>query len=113
MSLVPTVSYAYAALLLVGGLMGYVKGNSLPSLIAGGGSAALLAALEHFGRGQAGTNLGQAGVAGGLFFMMLKRFAASGKFMPAGLTAAASWVALGAFLARHFLSAAGSKSHTN
>lgn len=112
MALVPTASYAYAALMLLGGVMGYVKGGSMPSLIAGSASALILAGLEKYGGGSVGSNLGQAGVSAGLFVMMMRRFAASGKVMPAGVVAAASWLCLGAYLARHFLAGA-STAHTH
>ena len=39
---------AYAALVLVGGIMGYVQAKSLPSLIMGGSSAALLFGAAFF-----------------------------------------------------------------
>jgi uncharacterized membrane protein (UPF0136 family) len=88
----------YGLLLAVGGLMGYLKAKSKPSLIAGeiGGGLALLAAFGPLG--VAGTWLGLAlGAVFGVFFGI--RFAKSRKFMPGGLLAILSAVVLAVMVA--------------
>jgi uncharacterized membrane protein (UPF0136 family) len=83
----------YAVLLAVGGIMGFVKAGSRPSLIAGVASA--VAALVALGLSAAGSS---AGLPMGLFvsvFLLVffgSRFAKGRKFMPAGLMAAVSLV---------------------
>ena len=75
----------YAVLMLVGGIVGYTKGNSRPSLIAGVGSAVLLAAAWWLSRSQQATGfwLGAA-VAALLSAFFLYRLWTTGKMMPAG-----------------------------
>ena len=90
----------YAALLGAGGVMGYVKAGSRPSLIAGLVSAAIAAAalgLSFAGTGDAWLWLGLvlAGLMAGTFAARLRK---TGKFMPSGLLAGAS-VAMIAVLA--------------
>ena len=96
-----TASYAYASLLLIGGLAGAAKG-SVASLIAAGGAAATLVTLEAFGAKAAPVAAGvaQTLVAGGLCAMMGTRFAASGKVMPAGLVTVISGVMVIVYAAR-------------
>jgi uncharacterized membrane protein (UPF0136 family) len=76
----------YAALLAVGGLIGFLKAGSRPSLIAGVGSGivAIGALLLTFQSPVAGLVLGLV-LALGLIFMFAKRYRKSGKFMPSGL----------------------------
>lgn len=84
----------YAVLLAVGGVMGFVKAKSRPSLISGLASA--VAALVALGLAAAGTGFGfplglLLAVALAVFFGY--RYAAKGrKFMPAGLMAVVSLV---------------------
>jgi uncharacterized membrane protein (UPF0136 family) len=87
----------YAVLLGVGGLIGYLKAGSRPSLIAGSISA--LAALGALGLSAANHRMG---VPLGLllsitlFVLFGYRYAAkTRKFMPSGLLAIASLIVLG------------------
>ncbi|BGP14603.1 hypothetical protein JCM10213_001950 [Rhodosporidiobolus nylandii] len=72
--------FTSAGLIAVGGLMGFLKRGSVASLVAGGGSGAVLAY---------GVKTGDArlvvGVAAVLLVVMGMRFARGRKFMPAGL----------------------------
>ncbi|XP_051266958.1 transmembrane protein 14C isoform X2 [Dicentrarchus labrax] len=84
------VGYGYAALVASGGVIGYVKAGSVPSLAAG----LLFGGLAGFGAYQISNepnnvwvSLATSGVLSGV---MGKRFYASRKFMPAGLMAGAS-----------------------
>ena len=87
----------YAVLLAVGGVIGYTKAGSRPSLIAGLGSAvaAILALLLSFQNPNWGMGLG-ALVAVLLAVFFGYRFAVkTRKFMPAGLLAVVSVAVLG------------------
>ena len=82
----------YAVLLAVGGIIGYTKAASRPSLIAGLASAlaALLALALSFQNASLGMGLGSA-VAVLLFLFFGYRFAVkTRKFMPSGLLAVVS-----------------------
>uniref|UniRef100_A0A1I7XZM7 Transmembrane protein 14C n=1 Tax=Steinernema glaseri TaxID=37863 RepID=A0A1I7XZM7_9BILA len=70
----------YGALVLTGGLIGYLKAGSIPSLVAGVVSG-LLAGYGAYTENNA-LLLGVSGVLGGI---MGKRFLNSGKLMPAGI----------------------------
>jgi uncharacterized membrane protein (UPF0136 family) len=96
----PTVGQAtlaiYALLLAVGGVIGYVKAGSRPSLIAGSISAlaALLALGLSLGNNRLGVPLGLI-LAVALFVLFGYRYAVkTRKFMPSGLLAVASLVVL-------------------
>ncbi|VDO35472.1 unnamed protein product [Haemonchus placei] len=82
----------YAALLTAGGVIGYLKAGSVPSLIAGAGSGAIVAAFTFLDLPY--KTLAVAGVSGVLTYVMGMRFANSHKIMPAGVIAAASVCAL-------------------
>ncbi|GAA5946549.1 hypothetical protein JCM3765_000289 [Sporobolomyces pararoseus] len=69
-----------AALISVGGLMGFIKRSSVASLVAGMGSGLLLG----YGVNSRNYRL-VTGVAAVLFLVMGNRFVRSGRFMPAGL----------------------------
>jgi uncharacterized membrane protein (UPF0136 family) len=87
----------YGVLLAVGGLIGYFKAGSRPSLIAGLLSAvAAFAALGlSIGRYQLGPPLGML-LSIVLFVLFGYRYAIkTGKFMPSGLLAVISLVVLG------------------
>jgi uncharacterized membrane protein (UPF0136 family) len=86
----------YALLLAVGGLIGYLKAGSRPSLIAGGVSAliALAALALSLGNNRLGVPLGMI-LSIGLFLLFGYRYAVkTRKFMPSGLLAIASLIVL-------------------
>ncbi|XP_053268896.1 transmembrane protein 14C isoform X1 [Pleuronectes platessa] len=89
------VGYGYAALIASGGVIGYVKAGSVPSLAAG----LLFGGLSGFGAYQISNDPKNIWVSlatsGALTGVMGKRFYGSRKFMPAGLMAAASLVMVG------------------
>ncbi|KAI4806792.1 hypothetical protein KUCAC02_017591 [Chaenocephalus aceratus] len=89
------VGYGYAALIASGGVIGYVKAGSVPSLAAG----VVFGGLAGFGAYQISNDPKQVWVSlatsGALTGVMGKRFYGSRKFMPAGLMAAASLVMVG------------------
>ncbi|XP_069816278.1 transmembrane protein 14C isoform X1 [Dendropsophus ebraccatus] len=87
--------FGYAALVASGGVIGYVKAGSVPSLAAGlfFGS---LAGLGAYQMSQDSRNVLLSLIASGtLAGVMGYRFYNSGKFMPAGLIAGASLLMLG------------------
>ncbi|XP_062586974.1 transmembrane protein 14C-like [Saccostrea cucullata] len=87
---VDIVSLAYSVTVAAGGLMGYVKAGSVPSLMAG------LAFGSLMGYGTYQTSMDPQNVhlslvtSGVLTGVMGYRFVNSGKFMPAGLVATLS-----------------------
>jgi uncharacterized membrane protein (UPF0136 family) len=86
----------YAVLLAVGGLFGYLKAGSRPSLIAGIASAliALAALALSIGNNRLGVPLGMI-LAIALFLLFAYRYAVkTAKFMPSGLLAVVSLVVL-------------------
>jgi uncharacterized membrane protein (UPF0136 family) len=90
----------YALLLAAGGLIGYFKAGSRPSLIAGVSSAiAALVALWLASRNRpAGISLGLI-LAIALFLLFAYRYAVkTRKFMPSGLLAIVSLIVLGVML---------------
>jgi uncharacterized membrane protein (UPF0136 family) len=90
----------YGVLLAVGGLIGYFKAGSRPSLIAGMLSAvAAFAALGlSVGRSQLGVGLGSL-LSIVLFVLFGYRYAIkTGKFMPSGMLAVISLVVLGVMI---------------
>lgn len=89
------VGYGYATLVASGGVIGYVKAGSVPSLAAG----LLFGGLAGFGAYQISNDpnniwvsLATSGVLSGI---MGRRFYGSRKFMPAGLMATASILMVG------------------
>ncbi|KAK7863875.1 hypothetical protein R5R35_007209 [Gryllus longicercus] len=97
---VDIISFAYAATVAAGGIVGYVKAGSIPSL----GAGLLFGSVLGYGAYQTSQNpenygvlLGTSCVLGGL---MGYRFYNSGKFMPAGLVATLSVAIAVRFLAR-------------
>jgi uncharacterized membrane protein (UPF0136 family) len=98
--IIPTVGQVtlgiYALLLAIGGVIGYVKAGSRPSLIAGSISAlaALLALGLSVGNNRLGVPLGLI-LSIALFVLFGYRYAVkTRKFMPSGLLAVASLVVL-------------------
>ncbi|KAH9823917.1 transmembrane proteins 14C-domain-containing protein [Melampsora americana] len=82
---------AYALFVAGGGLIGYLKASSLPSLIAGGGSGALIGLGAYRSQVYGKPDLVFA-VSIALSIFMGKRFLNSGKLMPSGLTSIVSIV---------------------
>ncbi|XP_053185976.1 transmembrane protein 14C-like [Scomber japonicus] len=88
------IGFSYAALVVIGGFIGYVKAGSVTSLVAG-----LLFGLLAAGGAYLGSqnpknvwlSLGTTGVLTGVMGM---RFLSSWKFMPAGLMTLASGLML-------------------
>ena len=90
------VLLVYAALMLVGGFMGYSKAGSKASLIAGAASAAVLAVAWLWARSSiAGLWLGAA-VAAALCIVFAMRLKKTGKMMPSGMMLGVSVLALAA-----------------
>ncbi|XP_053106277.1 transmembrane protein 14C-like [Hemicordylus capensis] len=89
------VGYGYAALVASGGIVGYAKAGSVPSLAAGllfGG----LAGVGAYQQSQDAKNVWLSLIASGtLTAVMGMRFYNSRKFMPAGLIAGASLLMVG------------------
>uniref|UniRef100_A0A3P9LQR6 Transmembrane protein 14C n=1 Tax=Oryzias latipes TaxID=8090 RepID=A0A3P9LQR6_ORYLA len=89
------VGYGYATLVASGGVIGYVKAGSVPSLAAG----LLFGGLAGFGAYQISNDPNNVWVSlatsGALTAVMGKRFYGSRKFMPAGLIAGASLLMVG------------------
>ncbi|XP_023272658.1 transmembrane protein 14C-like [Seriola lalandi dorsalis] len=89
------VGYGYAALIASGGVIGYVKAGSVPSLAAG----LLFGGFAGFGAYQISNDPNNVWVSlatsGALTGVMGKRFYGSRKFMPAGLMAGASLLMVG------------------
>ncbi|XP_022054627.2 transmembrane protein 14C isoform X1 [Acanthochromis polyacanthus] len=89
------VGYGYATLVASGGVLGYVKAGSVPSLAAG----LLFGGLAGFGAYQISNDPNNIWVSlatsGALSAVMGKRFYGSRKFMPAGLIAGASILMVG------------------
>ncbi len=76
----------YGTLVLAGGLIGYWKAGSKPSLIAGVVSAALLAGAFWMSRSNGVVALCcAAGIAGLLAVVFLVRFLKTRSFMPSGM----------------------------
>lgn len=91
----------YALLLAVGGIMGFIKAGSRPSLISGlvSSLAALVALGLALGGSAFGFPLGLL-LAAALFVFFGYRYATKGrKFMPGGLMAIVSLVVLGVLIA--------------
>uniref|UniRef100_A0A6I8N0A9 Transmembrane protein 14C n=2 Tax=Ornithorhynchus anatinus TaxID=9258 RepID=A0A6I8N0A9_ORNAN len=89
------VGFGYAALVASGGIIGYAKAGSVPSLAAGlffGGLAGLGAYQLSQDPKNVWVSLAASGALAGVMGM---RFYNSGKFMPAGLIAGASFLMVG------------------
>ncbi|MQL71458.1 hypothetical protein Taro_003781 [Colocasia esculenta] len=98
MSMSQKITLAYATLVGVGGLMGYLKGGSQKSLAAGGLSALLL----YFVYTQLpvkpafASSLGL-GLSAALLAVMGSRFRKSGKIFPAGVVSIVSFIMVGGY----------------
>ncbi|CAD6184277.1 unnamed protein product [Caenorhabditis auriculariae] len=87
---VNSVNFIYAGLLTAGGVIGYLKAASIPSLAAGAGSGAIVGLATYYNIPQ--KTILVAAVSGILTVAMGRRFIRSGKFIPAGLIAGSSAV---------------------
>ncbi|KAI8819674.1 transmembrane proteins 14C-domain-containing protein [Fimicolochytrium jonesii] len=85
-------AYAYAGIVFIGGVIGFVRAGSLVSLLFGTFSGTLLGigARQVSANGKNFQLL--LGISATLLLIMGMRFANSGKFMPAGLVALISGV---------------------
>ncbi|XP_010903863.1 transmembrane protein 14C [Esox lucius] len=89
------IGYSYAALVSIGGIIGFVKAGSVTSLVAGlffGALAGIGAYLTSRSPKNVWLSLGTSGT---LALVMGMRFLNSWKFMPAGLMTVASLLMLG------------------
>ena len=100
MYITPILVYVYAALVMLGGIFGFLKAKSLPSLIMGEiGGLALIAAGYALGHALAwGLPLALVLSAGLLVFFSL-RYLRTRAFMPGGLMAILSLLTLVGVLA--------------
>lgn len=89
----------YPFLMLLGGVLGYASKRSVPSLIAGAGSAVVLLATYALTRSHPRAGLWIGAVVGAAMFVSLwMRYQKSGAFYPAGLFGVVSVVAVLVFL---------------
>ncbi|XP_055382460.1 transmembrane protein 14 homolog [Condylostylus longicornis] len=79
------IGYLYAATVAAGGIIGYTKAGSIPSLGAGLIFGSILGYGAHLNSQEPPRPLLQLGTSLVLAGIMGSRFANSGKFMPAGL----------------------------
>ncbi|XP_055694755.1 transmembrane protein 14 homolog [Lutzomyia longipalpis] len=82
---VDLIGYIYAATVAAGGIIGYVKAASVPSLAAGLAFGSVLGYGAHLNSGSPPRPLLQLGTSLVLAGMMGARWARSGKLMPPGL----------------------------
>uniref|UniRef100_A0A1B0G7P5 Uncharacterized protein n=2 Tax=Glossina TaxID=44049 RepID=A0A1B0G7P5_GLOMM len=88
------IGYLYAATVAAGGVMGYAKAGSIPSLSAGLAFGAILGLGAHYNSQDPPRPLLQFGTSLALAGMMGMRWNRSGKFMPAGMICIISVAAL-------------------
>jgi len=103
-AIAPWLLLLYAVVVIAGGIMGYVKAQSKPSLISGliSGIALLIAGVITFQSYNAGMTLATI-LAVALLIVFVLRFRKTNKFMPAGLMATLSLVCAAVFaIARLF-----------
>ncbi|GAA5976165.1 hypothetical protein JCM10908_005403 [Rhodotorula pacifica] len=86
--------FVASALISLGGIIGFVTKQSIPSLVAGGGSGALLAYGVRRQQADPRDVYLVVGVSAVLVVMMGLRFLRSRKFMPAGLVSLLSAILL-------------------
>jgi len=99
MSMSQKLTLAYAALIGVGGVMGYLKSGSQKSLLAGGLSASLLYYVytQLPTRPVIASSIGL-GISAALLGVMGSRFKKSGKIFPAGVVSLVSLIMTGGYL---------------
>lgn len=98
MSMSQKLTLGYAALVGIGGLMGYIKGGSQKSLIAGGVSALLLYLVYTIlpSNPMLASSIGL-GLSASLLGVMGSRFKKSGKIFPAGVVSFVSLIMTGGY----------------
>ncbi|CAK6965571.1 transmembrane protein 14C-like [Scomber scombrus] len=92
------IGFGYAALVVVGGFIGYVKAGSVTSLVAGLLFGLLAAAGAYLASKNPKNVWLSLGTSGALTAVMGMRFLSSWKFMPAGLMTLASGLMLARIL---------------
>ncbi|KAH0455841.1 hypothetical protein IEQ34_015873 [Dendrobium chrysotoxum] len=99
MSMSQKLTLGYAAVVGVGGVMGYMKSGSQKSLAAGGGSALLLYYVytQLPVKPAFASSLGL-GLSAALLAVMGSRFKRSGKIFPAGVVSIVSFIMAGGYL---------------
>ncbi|GMT28740.1 hypothetical protein PFISCL1PPCAC_20037 [Pristionchus fissidentatus] len=85
-----TICLLYAGCLAVGGLVGYLKKGSLPSLLAGVGTGGILGLSTYFALPFQPTIV--ALISGALTVAMGNRYRKGGKFFPPGAVAIVSGI---------------------
>ena len=99
MTLGPIVLLIYAILMLAGGVLGYLKAGSRPSLIAGGTSGILLLVAYAVTFRDMGLGLWIGAVIAGLLCVVTgMRWVKSKKMMPSGMLAIISLLSLALLL---------------
>ncbi|KAG6546797.1 hypothetical protein Mapa_011743 [Marchantia paleacea] len=99
MSMSQKLTLAYAALVGVGGVIGFAKSGSAKSLATGGGAAlALYYVYSQLPINPVFASSFGLGISAVLLGIMAPRFKKSGKFMPAGLVALFSLIMTGGYL---------------
>uniref|UniRef100_A0A0N5BPF8 Transmembrane protein 14C n=1 Tax=Strongyloides papillosus TaxID=174720 RepID=A0A0N5BPF8_STREA len=81
------VGIIYGAIVATGGIIGYLKASSVPSLVMGVGSGAIVVAGAYYNN-----NHVVCGVSALLAIFMGRRFLNSGKVFPAGVVAVLSLI---------------------
>jgi uncharacterized membrane protein (UPF0136 family) len=93
------ITYVYAVLVFIGGVIGYIKAESVPSLIMGTSFAVLLALCAKLIRdNKTYAYVGALVLMGLLLAFFGHRFIVTEKFMPPGLMAILSLIAMSALL---------------
>lgn len=99
LSLSQKLTLAYAALVGVGGIMGFAKSGSNTSLVAGGGSALILYyVFLNLPTKPIMSSIIGLGISGLLLFVMGSRYSESGKVFPAGVVSLYSLVMAGGYI---------------
>ncbi len=96
------IVWIYGVLVLVGGMMGWTKARSVPSLLSGVGFGTALVGCGFMVWREMDQALPvAASLTGALLVVMAIRLIKTKKFMPAGLTVALSLIALARVLMTH------------
>lgn len=99
LSLSQKLTLAYAALVGVGGIMGFARSGSNTSLVAGGGSALILYyVFLNLPTKPIMSSIIGLGISGLLLFVMGSRYSESGKVFPAGVVSLYSLVMAGGYI---------------